>query len=75
MLPSGEIAGVNRPATGAAHRGRSRAAMACRSSIVGPKMTSLGEGYFITQSQRVLDEGGAEICVMRHSSIAFKPPA
>lgn len=44
-------------------------------SIVGPKTTSLGEGYFITQSQRVLDEGGAEICVMRHSSIAFKPPA
>lgn len=41
--------------------------------IAGPKRTGLGDGYFITTSQRVLDEKGAEVAVIRQTMLRAKP--
>ncbi|GAA2848643.1 hypothetical protein GCM10010472_01950 [Pseudonocardia halophobica] len=43
--------------------------------IVGPKRTGLGEGYFITQSQRVTDAEGELVAVIRQRILRAKPVA
>jgi acyl dehydratase len=41
--------------------------------ITGPKRTGLGDGYFITISQRVLDAQGEEVAVIRQTMLRAKP--
>jgi acyl dehydratase len=41
--------------------------------IAGPKRTGLGDGYFITTSQRVLDAEGEEVAVIRQTMLRAKP--
>ena len=42
-------------------------------SVVGPKRTALGEGYFLTTSVDVRDQAAALVCRMRFTHLCFRP--
>lgn len=44
-------------------------------SIVGPKATALGEGYFSTSVYRLLDQAGAQVAHWRTTRLHFAPRA